>query len=170
VAVTGRGLDMVGDVALTPPSFLFAGLPVPDAGAAIVLRQDGTKNRKAIAWTTRNPAAMATLVFDPDTSVFRLAGGTALDVTGARLTRTGGLSGTATPPANLRAIRVTVPPGATTFPVPLPKPEPDTDYAAFVTTSWLTQVAVPTRQTSSFTVLFSQPAPPDAKIDWLLVR
>jgi hypothetical protein len=40
----------------------------------------------------------------------------------------------------------------------------------FIEQTWLTNRAVTEKTPEGFTVTFATPAPPDAKIDWLLVR
>jgi hypothetical protein len=168
-AVTGRGIDLVGDITFDT-SVSFQGIGAPDAGVAIALHQGPGKHRKVIAWSTRQEQLLATLGFDPDSATYRLAGATALDVGGARLSNTTGVSATGTPAQNLRGISVSVSADATGLDITLPHPEVDAHYALALTPSWLTRTAVTTKTAAGFHIAFDQPPATRQTIDWLLIR
>jgi hypothetical protein len=108
------------------------------------------------------------LTVDPERGGFALAGG-ATSVDALNVSATGGISAGALPARNLRGIGVAVRENRTEHAVQFPQPEADAAYALHVQPSWFT--AVTTEKTpSGFTARFEQPAPADAKFDWILVR
>jgi len=71
---------------------------------------------------------------------------------------------------NLRGIDIAVPVGESELDVTLATAETDARYSLCVQPSWLTATAVTEKRPDGFHVKFAEPAPADAKIDWLLIR
>lgn len=108
------------------------------------------------------------LTVDPERGGFALAGG-ATSVDALNVSAAGGISAGALPARNLRGIGVAVRENRTEHTVRFPQPEADAAYALHVQPSWFTAVMVE-KTPSGFTARFEQPAPADAKFDWILVR
>jgi hypothetical protein len=86
------------------------------------------------------------------------------------ISKTGGLSATATPSKNLRGIDGAVGAGELQWDVKLPEAEPDSHYSLCVQPNWLTAIAVTEKRQDGFHVKFAEAAPADATIDWQLIR
>jgi hypothetical protein len=139
------------------------------AGAAILFQQPHQR-AQPIVWnyTQEEELRKASLTVSPEDGVLTFDGpGAALP---GGITRVGGISGSTTPARNLRAIDVPVPAGAKEYTVSLPVAESDAKYGVFVETSWLTLHVVSHRTEKTFTVKFSEPAPAEARVSWLLAR
>ncbi len=108
------------------------------------------------------------LTVSPTDGVMRISG-SGLEVAGG-IRQAGGLSGEATPARNLRGKNLLIPAGAVEFTVTFPRPEADADYALFLEQSWLGNRAIREQAATGFTVIFDQPAPPNARLHWMLVR
>ncbi len=108
------------------------------------------------------------LAVDPEKGGFALAGG-ATTVDGLNVSAAGGISAGALPARNLRGIGVAVRENRAEHTVWFPQPEADAAYALHVQPSWFTAV-ITEKSPSGFTVRFEQPAPADAKFDWILMR
>ena len=138
------------------------------AGAAVLFEQPrvaaGAAHR--MKWRAAVPRSLEVSA----AGILAIGGAAPLAITGGPVAAVAGLSGDATPAANLRGIGVTVPAGSTSLEVALPRPEASDFYAVIVRPSWITSHAVTRTTVGSFTVEFDSPAPTDARIDWLLVR
>ena len=121
-----------------------------------------------ILWRNRTNGS-SQLNVDPATGTFQFMRGN-VDVGHQAVQNVRGLSATEKPAANLRGIDVPVPAGATELTITFAAPEVDASYAANVTPSWLSVLAVPTKTERGFTIRFATPAPAGAKLDWLIVR
>ncbi len=90
--------------------------------------------------------------------------------TGGPVTDVAGLSADKEPARNLRGKNVPVAPVAKSIRIRFPRPESVGDYAVFLEQSWLTNRAVGNKGPEGFTVTFSDPAPEEATLDWMIVR
>jgi hypothetical protein len=141
-----------------------------DVAAAAILFQQPHERAQPIVWNYLRDGQLqsASLSVSPHNGSLTFDGpGTALP---GGLLKVGGISGTETPARNLRAIDVPVAAGTREFTVSLPVEESDAKYGVFVETSWLTLHVVSSRTEKTFTVKFSEPAPSDAHISWLMAR
>ena len=89
---------------------------------------------------------------------------------GGPVTGVAGLSADKKPSRNLRGKNVTVAPLTKSIRIRFPRAESDGDYAVFLEQSWLTNRAVSNKGADGFTVTFSDPAPKEAMLDWMIVR
>jgi len=137
------------------------------ADTAIMFRQP-RDTRQTIRWRN-NTEGSSSLSVDPATGDFQLTGGD-VDLTNRGMMRTGGISATETPAANLRGMNVGVAEGAAELQISFSRPEQSPAYAVAVTPSWLTTHAVPNKSAEGFTVQFGAPAPQGATLDWIIVR
>jgi len=135
--------------------------------AAILFGQPNGR-AQAMQWVT-GPGTASRLIVPPATGDFTFSGGH-LDLSGKSARRVTGLSATATTANNLRGINVEVKEGAQDLQVAFPDPEADAVYAVSVTPTWMTNLCVSAKKSDGFTVQFGTPAPPGAKVDWILVR
>jgi hypothetical protein len=121
-------------------------------------------HEQAIKWNyrpaTNAPVQQAVLTVGKETGQMHFTGSA----------RFAGLSGDATPAKNLRGKNVAVKAGERTVAITFATPEVDGDYAVFVEQNWLGHRAITKKDASGFTVQFENPAPADAKLDWLIVR
>jgi hypothetical protein len=69
----------------------------------------------------------------------------------------------------IRGINVKVDEGKTELIITFSKPRPSSSYAASVTPSWLSQIAVQDKKDTGFKVVFSQPSPKDSYLDWIVI-
>ena len=138
------------------------------AGAAILFSQPRVAAGfpQVVKWRAAVPRSLGV---GPAGS-FAITGAAPLAVAGKPVAAVAGLSGDATPAANLRGVGVGVPAGSTSLEVALSRPEASDTYAVIVRPSWIASHAVTRTDTRGFTVEFDRPAPADARIDWLLVR
>lgn len=137
-------------------------------GGSIIINQGRAESPIVFRYGPDNQRKQARISVGAETGVIKLDG-TGVQVTGP-LTAVTGLSGTATPAANLRGIAIAVPKGSTELLVKFPKPEADAKYAPFVETSWLTARAVVNLKPEGFTVKFDAPAEDNSVLYWLIVR
>lgn len=141
-----------------------------DVAAAAILFQQPHERAQPIVWNYLIDGQLqsASLSVSPQNGTLNFDGpGTALP---GGILKVGGISGTETPARNLRAIDVPVTAGTREYTVSLPVVESDAKYGVFVETSWLTMHVVSNRTERTFTVKFSEPAPADAHISWLMAR
>jgi len=101
---------------------------------------------------------------------WRLAGQAPLAVADTPVSGIAGISGEATPAANLRGIGLAVPAGDTSIDLALPNAEASDTYAVIVRLSWIASHAVTHTTAQEFTVEWDRPAPAGARLDWILVR
>ena len=134
--------------------------------AAILFRQPNGYPQP-MRW--QSDAGSSSLTVPPDTGDFVFTGGN-LDTGGKAIQSIAGISATGRPAANLRGINVGVKEGANELRVLFGNAEVDADYAVSVTPSWMTNFCVAQKTPEGFTARFSVPAPPDGKVDWVLVR
>ena len=139
-----------------------------NANGSIIINQGGRESPIVFRYGPDNQRKQARISVGAESGVIKLDG-TGVQVTGP-LTSVAGLSGTATPAANLRGIAIAVPKGSTELLVKFPKPEADAKYAPFVETSWLTARAVVNLKPEGFTVKFDAPAEDNSVLYWLIVR
>ncbi len=139
-----------------------------NANGAIIINQNGRESPIVFRYGPDKERKESRISVVPETGVIKLTG-TGVQVTGP-LTAVTGLSGTATPAANLRGVAIAVPKGSTELLVKFPKPEADAKYAPFVETSWLTARAVVNLKPEGFTVKFDAPAEDNSVLYWLIVR
>jgi hypothetical protein len=171
-ASMNQGIVLQGDVSVDSNHNLL-GTSVHDHGFGLCFMQLGRDfdpaakfNKKAIVWSALNKLdqeVFAALGFDPATLEYYLRGGRV---------RVEGLAASTTGPSHLRGIAVPVAAQAMIHVVQLDPSitEPDNNYAIQVTPSWITQLAVTNKTTTTFSVQFGTPAPAGASIDWFLVR
>jgi hypothetical protein len=72
--------------------------------------------------------------------------------------------------AKVRGTHVAVESSSLYLEVTLPRPESDGKFRVQVTPSWPTTLAIAGKSATGFTVSFGTPAPPEAHLDWRLVR
>jgi len=137
------------------------------ADSAIMFRQP-RDTRQIMRWRN-NTVGSSSLSVHPVTGDFELTGGN-VDLTNRGMMRTSGISATETPAANLRGMDVAVAEGATELQVRFSRPEQSPAYAVAVTPSWLSSYAVPAKTAEGFTVQFGDPAPQNARLDWIIMR
>ncbi len=140
------------------------------ANAAILFQQPHTE--QPIKWhyghAEGQPPRQATLTVSKTTGRLHFSGGGMS--TGGPVTGVAGLSAGEAPARNLRGKNVPVAPASNSIRIRFPQPESDGDYAVFVEQSWLTNRAVRDKGPEGFTVAFSDPAPEQATLDWMIVR
>ncbi|MDA1140913.1 MAG: hypothetical protein O3B01_20300 [Planctomycetota bacterium] len=140
------------------------------ADAAILFQQPNRE--QPIKWhfghEKGKPAKEATLTVDRDTGTLNFQGG-GIQANGA-ISGASGISAESKPAKNLRGKNVPVEAGATETEVRFPVEESDSDYAAFVEQTWLTNRAVTKQTAKGFVILFDKPAPAKAKLHWMIVR
>ena len=140
------------------------------ADAAILFKQPHDR-AQPIKWLYGDGdggrAKVAALTVAPDSGDLDFVGGDAR-FSGSLLA--GGLSGGGLPARNLRGKNVAVKAGKTDVPIEFPVEETDGDYAVFVEQNWIGNRAIVNKGPRGFTVKFDKPTPPDASIDWMIVR
>ena len=140
------------------------------ADAAILFQQPHAE--QPIKWhyghTEGRPPRQASLTVSKESGRLHFAG--AGVSTGGPVTNVAGLSAEKKPARNLRGKNVPVGPVAKSIRIRFPRPESDGDYAVFLEQSWLTNRAVSNKGPEGFTVTFSDPAPEEATLDWMIVR
>lgn len=136
------------------------------ASVAILFRQPNRTVQTQQWWTEKGSR---TFYADPKSGHWRLEGGD-VDINSHSMIRATGVSATGTPAKNLRGIDVAVPQRSVELSVRFPAREADARYALHVDSSWFTNHRVSSKSADGFTVEFSQPAPSQAKIDWMLIR
>jgi hypothetical protein len=137
--------------------------------AAMMMEQRGD-NFQPLSWLHHDSAETASFGVDPKSGRFAFQGGSAVDLGAAPIAKAGGLSATDVPARNLRGIGVKVPKGARSLDVKFERAEADGDYAMTVQPSWFTMDRTTAKAAQGFTVEFSEPAPENAVIDWVMVR
>jgi len=139
-----------------------------DVLEAAILFEQPNGRVQPILWR-KSTGNTVSLAVPPDTGRFTFAGGD-LDLTGRGLQRVVGLSSTDKPASNLRGIDLKVKPGEKELEVQFGRPEADAHYAVSVTPNWMTPYCVASKTPTGFTVRFGTAAPPDAALDWIIVR
>lgn len=137
--------------------------------AAILFQQPN--HEQPIKWYYQGKNGLpreAALTVSKSTGELNYAGG-GVSVNGS-VSTVAGISGDVKPAQNLRGKNIAVTRNAKTFDVRFPKPEADGDYAVFIEQSWLGQRAISNKTANGFTITFSDGAPENATIDWMIVR
>jgi len=138
-------------------------------GAALLFLQPHER-AQPIQWAYGGEGASkrASLSVSPDEGVLRFEGGGAAIPGG--LAQIKGLSGSDTKARNLRGLGVAVSAGAKEVGVEFREEEADEKYVIFVESTWMTMHMVSERTPKGFKVRFSEGAPANAAIHWLLTR
>lgn len=125
-------------------------------------------NIKKFRW--RQPGnGQASFHVDPQSSAFCFRGGP-LELNSRGITGQRGISATEKEARNLRGIDVAVKAGESVLELKFTRPEPDAAYSINVQPNWNTNDWISSKRADGFTVEFSTPAVPGAKIDWQLIR
>lgn len=144
--------------------------------AAILLQQPGAYEGEyqSLQWVTQFDKVRrhTNSIFTDNAGVLNIANARPLNLSDGGLTQVTGITQQTNvkPAANLRGLGIPVPARAMSLRVNLPRPEADAAYAVTVRTTWITNHAVTRQDAVGFTVEFDRPAPPNAKIDWLLIK
>ena len=138
-------------------------------GAALLFMQPNERVQP-IQWAYGSADApkRASLSVSPNDGALRFEGGGAAIPGG--LSQIKGLSGSATNARNLRGLGVPVKEGAKEVSVAFQEEEEDEKYVVFVENTWMTMHLVSERTPKGFKVRFSEAAPSNAAIHWLLTR
>lgn len=136
-----------------------------DVTEAALQFEQPNEHAQPIRW--KHAGGHSELVVDPKTGDMSITG-SPLQV--ATVKGIEGLSATAVPAHNLRGMNIAVPEGVREVAIQFDRPEADAQYALNIQPNWLTQDAVIEKTTKGFTVIFSEPAPTGATIDWQLIR
>ena len=161
-AVWGR---MIGLQATSRDGLVFAA----DVGRAAILFEQprvAAGQPQTMKWNAAVPRSMGV----GPSGEWRLAGQAPLAVADTPVSGIAGISGEATPAANLRGIGLAVPAGDTSIDLALPNAEASDTYAVIVRLSWIASHAVTHTTAQEFTVEWDRPAPAGARLDWILVR
>ncbi|MEI8315817.1 MAG: hypothetical protein WCG79_10245, partial [Verrucomicrobiota bacterium] len=135
-----------------------------DTGNAALLFTQPHDREQPIKWyygATNEAPKVASLTVSRQTG--------ALNFTGP-ISATGLSADSTTPARNLRGKDIVVPAGVTSVLIAFANEEADASYAVFVEQSWLGIRAITKKETKGFTIQFKEPAPADAKLDWMIVR
>ena len=140
-----------------------------DADVADSAIEFGQPNSRPQPIKWRHAGGTASLTVWPQTGDMEFSGGN-LSTGGGSLLKARGVSATETVAKNLRGIDVPVSQGADSMTIEFTAAEADSRYAVCVEPSWLTNHAVAAKTADGFTISFSQAAPEDARLDWILIR
>jgi hypothetical protein len=141
-----------------------------DVEGAALLFQQPHQRPQPIVWNFEKDDQIqkVSLSVSPESGILSVEGpGVAIP---SGVTRMGGISGTETAARNLRGIDVEIPAGAKEHEIVFKNAEVDGKYGVFVEPSWLTVHVVKNRTPTSFRIHFSEPAPKNATLSWLLAR
>ncbi len=141
-----------------------------DVEGAALLFQQPNERAQPIQWAygVEGSRKRATLSVSPTDGTFKLEGGGA-EIPGG-LSKLSGLSGSETKARNLRGMGVPVPSGAKEVRITFAAEEADDKYAVFVEGNWMSMHQIVERTSKGFAVRFSEGAPANASVDWLLTR
>jgi hypothetical protein len=135
----------------------------------------GTRGRvRPRAAAEASPTRAATgspFQLNQDNGRYELRPGATIDMKGEPLLGLGGIAAAADGKGtNMRGINVVVEAGVLYHEVSLPHLETDGRFGVQVSPSWPTTFAIVGKSPAGFTVSFGTPAPPNAHLDWFLIR
>lgn len=136
---------------------------------AAMLMDQKDNEPQPIVWRHNNMRKKSSIVVNPKNGNFEISSNN-VDVKNTALIDLKGLSGTDKASSNLRGINVTISNGSSEAIIKFSSKELDNIYLVNVQPNWNTSDWISEKRADGFTVKFSNPAPENAKIDWLIIR